>query len=74
MLCFADLDKVLGHAYEGRGNVNVDARRLSPPLTLAVTCCVALGELLGPSESLLSRVCSKGLNWMAFISSSSETQ
>lgn len=67
MLRFADLDTVLGCAYKGRGSVNVDARRLSPPLTLAVTCCVALGKLLGPSESLLSRVCSEGSDWTTFI-------
>lgn len=74
MFCFTDLDKVLGCAYEGKGSMNMDVRRLRPPLTLAVACCVALGELIGPSESLLSHVCSRGLNWAASIPSSSETQ
>lgn len=45
MFCFTDLDKVLGCAYEGKGSMNVDARRLSPPLTLAVTFRVALSCL-----------------------------
>lgn len=37
--------------------------RLSPPLTLAVACCVASDQLLGFSESHVFHACSRRLDW-----------
>lgn len=39
------------------------AGRLSPPLTLAVAYCVALGKLLGLSGSQVCYACTRGLDW-----------